>query len=278
MCMIANIDKVLTKDADATLEIEELMQALTVAYEPPTLAELAVLTQIDELQRLSDLVQKCYPVLHIRADDKVAFTEPEFRERLSEVFFGHADSSSAARRRYQGLMALRCFKYIKTSYGAAQDLDHTFDTPPDVRLGSSVVHTPMTAALVNDGEVLVVTQDDDVSRMVDSSSPATFILECRYPVRYLFQHLSEGFPDAVQELCNDDPDFWGGQSVTRDGWLADFRSLTTNFKDLNTKGMSTLHVAAGIGANDLVAILIDRNGEESSSWTNTDGMTAVSLL
>jgi hypothetical protein len=31
------------------LEIEELIQALTVAYEPPTLAELAVLTQVDDL-------------------------------------------------------------------------------------------------------------------------------------------------------------------------------------------------------------------------------------
>jgi len=86
------------------------MQALTVAYEPPTLAELAVLTQIDDLQRLTDLVQKCAPVLHIRSDDKVAFTELEFKERLSEVFFGHANYPSTARKRYQGLMALRCFK------------------------------------------------------------------------------------------------------------------------------------------------------------------------
>jgi len=252
------------------------MQALTVAYEPPTLPELAVLTQIDDLRRLADLVHKCDPVLQIRSDDKVTFTESEFKERLSEVFFEHADSSSTARKRYHGLMALRCFKYINSSYGEPEEFDHSSDATTGLRHDDSITHSPITAALVNDGEVLVVTQDDDVSRVVDSAIPATSIHGCHYPVRFLFQHLSEGFPDAVQELVDDDPDFWGGQSSTRDRWLADFRSLTTNFKDLNTHGMSTLHVAAGIGANDLVSILINRNGDNSSSWTNTDGMTAVS--
>jgi hypothetical protein len=207
----------------------------------------------------------------------VAFTELEFKERLSEVFFGHANYPSTARKRYQGLMALRCFKYIRTSYGERNESDPSPDAPTNMQLDDSISQTPMTAALVNDGEVLIVTQDDDVSRVVHSSVPATLILGCHYPVRYLFQHLSEAFSDAVQELVDDDPDFWGGQSATRDRWLADFRSLTTDFKDLNTRGMSTLHVAAGIGANDLVSILIDRNGENSSSWTNTDGMTAVSI-
>jgi hypothetical protein len=257
------------------LEHEELIQALTVAYEPLSLAELAVLTQIDDVKRLSDLVQKCSPILQIRPDDKIAFTEPEFRERLSDVFFGHSDPPSAARKRYHSLMALRCFRYIKTSYAIPAEEDSISETIVDVQGGSSTSSTTITASLINDNEVLLVAPDEDVSRIADSSILSASMLKCAYPVRYLFEHLSEGFPDAVQELFEDDPDFWGGHSTTRGRWLKDFQSLTTNFKDLNTSGMSTLHVAAGVGANDLVSLLIDRNGKESSSWTNTDGMTAV---
>jgi hypothetical protein len=205
------------------------------------------------------------------------YTEPEFRERLSELSFGHSTSPGAARKRYHSLMALRCFRYIKTSYAVPTEHDFMSETIVDVRSSSSTASTSIALSLTNDDEVLLVAPDDDVSRIADSSISTTSMLKCAYPTRYLFEHLSQGFPDAVQELSEDDPDFWGGHSTTRDRWLEDFQLLTTNFgKDLNISGMSTLHVAAGIGANDLVSILIDRNGKESSAWTNTDGMTAVS--
>jgi hypothetical protein len=268
--------QILKQDADAMLETEELIQTLTVAYEPPTLAELAVLTQIDNLQRLSALVQNCSPVVQVGSDNKVTFAKPEFKQRLEYMFFGHPDSSSVARKRYHGLMALRCFRCIKASYGVRKENDYMFEQSVDERVRSPLSPIPITASLVDDGKIIVLSQDDDVSQMVDSPISATSTLKGSYPVKYLFQHLSEGFPDAVQELFEDDPEFWGGSSAIRDRWLEDFRVLSTNFKELNTRGMSTLHVAAGIGANDLVSILIDKNGKASSSWANTDGMTAAS--
>lgn len=253
------------------------MQALVIAYEPPTLAELAVLTHINDLQRLSKLVKTCSPVVQIAPDDRVTFTERNFQHRLSHVFFGHAEPPSAKRKRYHGLMALRCFGYIKELYDAPHDVEHTLKIPDEITFSRPISTEPVTASLTNNDKVLVVAQDDDVSRLPDSTVPTSPAPRCLYPIRYLFRHLSEAFPDAVQELFDDDLDFWGGQSSIREKWLQSFCSLTTNFKDINTDGMSTLHVAAGMGANDLVSILIDRNGKVSSSWTNTDGMTAVSI-
>lgn len=254
------------------------MQALVIAYEPPTLAELAVLTQINDFQRLSLLVKNCSPVVQIAPDDRVTFTERNFQRRLSDVFFGYAKLPSATRKRYHGLMALRCFRYVKEFYGSPAHLDHISELPAEIRISSPSSTVPVTASLAKNNDVLVVSHDDDVSRLPDSTVPTSPAPRCLYPIRCLFQHLSEAFPDAVQELFDDDLDFWGGQSSIRDKWLQDFCTLTTNFKDIRTDGMSTLHVAAGIGANDLLSILIDRNGRESSSWTNTDGMTAVSNL
>lgn len=254
------------------------MQALVIAYEPPTLAELAVLTQINDLQTLSLLVKNCSPVVQIAPDDRVTFAERNFQARLSEVFFGHAELSSATKKRYHGLMALRCFRYIKEFYSVSDDDDHTSETSDEVRHSGPRPSVPVTASLADNGLVLVVAQDDDVSQLPDSTVPTSPTPRCSYPIRYLFKHLSEAFPDAVQELFDDDLDFWGGQSSIREKWLQDFSTLTTNWKDIKTSGMSTLHVAAGMGANDLVSILIDKNGEVSSSLTNADGMTAVSNI
>ena len=79
--------------------------------------------------------------------------------------------------------------------------------------------------------------EDEEIQPLSSSNP-----ECTYPIKYLFRHLSEGFPDAAQELFEDDPDFWGQTSRLRDAWLKDFQIMTTDLKDLNTNGVSALHV------------------------------------
>jgi hypothetical protein len=113
----------LSHNEDAKLEIEEVLQALTIADEHPTLADLAVLTQTDE-QQLTSLIQRCAPILHLgdsgEHQGKVICTNPEFGKRLSVVAHGHSDTSTTQKRRYHGLMALRCFKHIKTSLKPAR--------------------------------------------------------------------------------------------------------------------------------------------------------------
>lgn len=235
---------------------------MTVAYESPTLAELATLTENDQ-QRLADLVRRCSPVLRFGDTgdqrEKVLFANTEFKDRLSDVAHGHEEQQ---KRHYHGLMALRCFTYIKSSYGSSSPAAD-MDTLPDL---SSIV----IARVGNN------IKDDELE--ADTASSPASSSSCSYPIKYLIQHLGEGFPDVAQELCDDDPDFWGQSSSLRDAWLGDFRRFATGLKDLNTSGMSALHVAAGIGATELVSILVARNGASALSWTNDEGMTAVSLL
>jgi hypothetical protein len=115
-------------------------------------------------------------------------------------------------------MALRCFKYIKTSYGVPAEDDYAPEPIIDQRRGNSASLIPINTSLESNGDVLLVAPDDDVSRIADSSTSVASVLKCAYPVRYPFEHLSEGFPDAVQELFEHDPEFWGGQwSVYQEG-------------------------------------------------------------
>jgi hypothetical protein len=111
---------------------------------------------------------------------------------------------------------------------------------------------------------------------LETEGPLASTITCPYPIEYLFRHLGEGFPDVAQELCDDDPNFWGLSSGLRNAWLKEFQLLTPDLKDLKTSGMSALNVAAGIGAKELVTLLVNRNGLSALSWTSDYGMTAVS--
>ena len=270
---IADHLQILDQDEDAALEIEELMYALAIAYESLTMADLAVLTQIDDLQRLTDLVRRCSPVLRLdETCDRIVFTHPNFKEILFALFYSSADSTNSIKRRYHGLMALRCFKHIKSFDLSAKTPEPTFETFVD----ATSANVPPSATLASDGKLSTLAQEEEDSRETYAIATTPPKIDCDYPTRYLFRHLSEAFPDAVQDLCEDDPAFWTEQSVLRDGWLKDFQKLTNDLKDFKTDGMSTLHVAAGTGANDLTSILVNRC-KALSSQKNADGMTAVSL-
>lgn len=274
----ANYVQILCQDTDAALEIEELMHATTIAYEPPTLTDLAVLTQINDTQRLTNLVRRCSPVLRLsQVGDRVTFTSPEFKERLHTLFFGRSDVASPNERRYHGLMALRCFKHIKSSRTTADSQSSTPEVVIDKACQDPSPLSPMTATLGHDADVLIVTHEDDMPVDADVVTSAASTLTSQYPTRFLFRHLSEAFPDAVQELCEDDPGFWTGESVLRESWLRDLQISTTDLKGLTTQGMSVVHVAASIGAHNLVALLVNRN-QVLSSWKSADGMTAVGRI
>jgi hypothetical protein len=249
------------------------MHAITIAYESPTIADLAALTQIDDLQRLADLVRRCSPVISLdQTCNKIIFTHPDFRERLFAFFYGIADPANSKWRRYHGLMALRCFKNIKSLHSAAKTTELMSGTFVD----TTSARTMPSDTFAGDGGLPILAQEEHDSRDTYATASTSPKLDCDYPARYLFRHLSEAFPDAVQDLCEDDPAFWTGQSVLRDGWLKNFQKLTNDLKDFKTDGMSTLHVAAGIGANDLTSILLNRC-KALSSQENADGMTAVSF-
>ncbi|KAH9826336.1 Ankyrin repeat domain-containing protein 17 [Teratosphaeria destructans] len=268
------VDYAWNKNDAVRLEIEELMQVLKIAYEPPNLADLAVLTQIEGRQQLADLIRKCSPVLQIEETgefkNKVILANSEFRHRLTTLSHGQLQTLDPQARRYHGLMALRCFKYLKSSYRPRAR---------SAEVGSKLVRTStVTARIEKDAKILDLTNDDrEIEVSSDDLASSSSTIECPYPIRYLFRHLSQGFPDVVQELCDDDPDSWGRTARLRNAWLKDYQTLTADLNDVNTGGMSALHVAAAIGAKELVALLVGRNGASALSWTSDDGVTALHI-
>ncbi|KAM3415734.1 hypothetical protein BST61_g9247 [Cercospora zeina] len=225
-------ETVLSQSGDARLKVEELLQVLTIAYELPTMADLAVLTGIDDLPRLSTLIQLCTPIIELGFSGEL-----------------------------QG-------KIIQTSVKVLTSRERL------ANVATKLVRSATVNVRVNDGNVLEVTNDGDDVQSAGKSISSSTAQTCPYPIKYLFKPLSEGFPDVAHDLYEDDPDFWGQSSNLRSAWLREYQILTTDFKDLDTRGMSALHIAAGIGAKELVSILVGKNGKSALSWKSEDGMTA----
>ncbi|KAK1092022.1 hypothetical protein LTR48_005148, partial [Friedmanniomyces endolithicus] len=179
-------DTILSQNEDLTLEIDELLQTLTIAYEPPTLADLAVLTEIEDIQQLTELVRKCSPVLRIGevSEDwnKVIFGHPEFRDHLVTLYHGESEQ----RKRYHGSMAWRCFKYIENSYGHGRNGDT-----------KAMRSSSLTERIIDDSNVLVMANEDEEPDDAGTQGHAS-ALSRTYPIKYLYRHLSEGFPDVAR--------------------------------------------------------------------------------
>lgn len=222
--------------------------------------------QTDDPDRLTALISGSSPILMIgdwnEHKDRVVFGNAEFEEHLSAIINGESDQ----KQRHHGSMALRCFAHIANFYANASN---------QRALSSQMQSTATVAQLDANNELVEVANEDEDLDESSGSGLAQIDLSCTYPIKYLFRHLSEGFPDVAQELYEDDPGFWGLESKLRTWWLRDFQTLTTDLKELNVAGMSALHVAAGIGATEVVSTLLGRNGVQSLAWTNLDGLTAV---
>lgn len=250
------------------------MQAITIAHEPPTLADLAVLTGIEDVQLLSDLVNKCTPILRVEQSGenirRVTFSHAEFASHLKIKAHGHDGQSNSQKQQYHGLIAIRCFKHIRKIYRTNTGGLFSADHPTSIRRSGTI-----TSRTTSDADVLMVSNEDEESddHAAGSSSSSH---DCLYPIKYLMFHLSEAFSDVVDDLFDDDPEFWSGESAVREAWLRDFQIVTSELKGLNTKGMSAVHVAAGVEAPDLVSVLVSKCGTQSLGWISDDGLTAVS--
>lgn len=255
--------------------MEDLALALTITYEPPTLADLAVLVQSDSIEHLKSLIQKCSPFILIGSSGehrgRVVFAHAAFAKRLSSIAHGQLNPPSQQGKRHHGLMALRCFAHIKSSYQDVSPQSDRFRVAQGLtRAGSS------SARVIDNANILVMTNEED-DEAGEHTASGDSITGCSYATKYLFRHLSEGLPDVAQALYDEDPDFWGKESRVRSIWLQDFQATTSVLKDLNLSGMSALHIAAGVGAKEMVATIVRRVGTSALSWVGDEGTTAVSV-
>lgn len=278
--MLADTDQILSGNSEVRLEIEKMMNALTIAYEAPSLPELAILTSLDDVDKLQRLIRICEPIIRVETSGEqrgsVTFSHSRFLERLRDTALGGQVRIGAQKRQYHGVVALRWFQHMQTTNFSSTTEDNTSDAPAGLKRSSTVARRSNEDATV----FIVATDEDDAGKGEEIPHPRSNSI-CSYPNKYLFRHLNEAFPDASEEVRDQDPAFWSLDSALDYRWLKKFQDLIPDFRGLadiglSVRGMSALHVVAITGGAELVSVLLERKGKTTVARTSNDGMTPVS--
>ncbi|KAK3364612.1 ankyrin repeat-containing domain protein [Lasiosphaeria hispida] len=260
--------------------IKEILRTLVIAYEDPTLSELAVLAELDVNldgddsggveEKILEHIRACGPLLRVYDTDswdentgyrrvtRVTFIHPLARDALLtpelSTLIGLTDDNEKLEVKWQhGIVGLRCFSYMINELGTTEDAN------------VSLQRTEPTAEDQAEAEIDELFPEEEEEDPEDDDL-ANYALE--YPLKYWLRHGYEATPDFVETL-DIKQGFWSLDSTSRKRWWGSYAQ-----KELSSelKGMTALHVASYFGLLPLVdSLLADGHEDEIrhlDSWFN----------
>ncbi|KAK3323976.1 hypothetical protein B0T19DRAFT_427410 [Cercophora scortea] len=282
-------NKILREAGDEDIdEVKEILRVLLLTFEPVTLDELAVLSDIssDDVKRL---VCKCRPLLGI-ARDKVTFAvENKVKEHLKTNFLEQLRISNVEIQWQHGILASRCFQYIIHTFDVDDKQPRCLETgiPGELLEGGSPAHEHTTddSEAKNEPAGSKEFSDDEdrnfdkfsfvdeeeyesegdfyVDTDTEASEDNPFNLDnkalLQYPIKYWLDHAGEATPDYSERMISHDQEikFWSNNSLVRAKWVWAHENITKSTQGLVTAENSTgLHTAACLGSAGLVAALL----------------------
>jgi hypothetical protein len=283
--------QIFSSNPDKTEKLKEMLQALVITYEEPTLLELAVLAGFPEddggTAELRELVELCtsFLVLKGKPEAKVYFKNVIVKPHLLRHAHKLLGITEDEIKWLHGELALRSFLHIMERFEVSPPDEHEEGTA-DVGATAgddSASNIEGRAAESESEEESEDEDDDDEDDDEDSDSDATSDLveleftALPYMVTHWLHHASKATAEMAENLSKEE-EFWKPKSYIRGRWLDQYESLTKAYDGLDHKSMSALHVAASIGFRQLVSALM-RNGYEKEldlydSMQNTPVRTA----
>lgn len=261
-------------NADRAEDIKEMLRALVLTYEDPTLAELAVLAGLppDEhgSEELRELVAKCASFLMINGKTpKVSFKNSILKPHL----VAHADKllglSPEEIKWQHGELALRSFMHLVDRFNVPESedkpdtqarVDGNGEEPEDDESDKEPDNEDAEEEDEDQGDEEEYDSDEEES---DDGIQEPKITALPYMVKHWLHHASKATVEMAEDLSHE-TDFWSKKSVIRQRWLAQYDYLTNAFEefdDRDTSGLTGLHVAAAFGFKQLVTALM-KNGHE----------------
>jgi hypothetical protein len=285
---------------DANVEtaekIKDMLQALVLTYEDPTLVELAVLAgfQADDegTEELRDLVGRCKSFLVIKGG-KVCFKSPIVKPHLLRHAKALMNVSEEEVKWLHGELALRSFTHLM----------ERFDGPETEKEKSARTEGAASVKDEGDGEQEGAeneeegenedaeqeqqeeeqeqeeqeqeegeeeeqedddeenTDDDDSDNDGDDAEEEPEITALPYMVEHWLHHASKSTAEMAENLSLEES-FWKPDSLLRRRWLTQYEYLTKAYDELDHTSLSALHVAASVGFRQLVTALM-KNGYEN---------------
>lgn len=269
---------------------KEILRTLVIAYEDPTLEELAVLAELDlesndneeneeegedEEEKILAKVRACGPLLRVydtdswdenvgyRRETRVTFIHPLARDALltpslSKIIGLSVDQDKTEVKWQHGILGLRCFSYILKELGDGQDEMVTLE------------RTAPTAESQAEAEIdQLFPEEDQGETKPDEDDENVDMYTLSYPLKYWLRHGYEATPDFVLSL-DIKHGFWSVDSPARKRWWGSYSRKDAAYGEL--RGLTALHVAAFFGLLPLVnSLLANGHGPEIhvlDSWAN----------
>jgi len=255
--------------------IREVLRALVLTYEEPSLTELAVLTDFktdEEGQgELRKIIELCSSFLVIK-DTETSEATVCFKNDIAKPhLLSHADKllglSKEEKRWQHGELALRCFDHIVEKFTIPEKTEQANAEESAEKSEDQVQKGEDVETNAGDQESdagSTDSSDDDVSE--PETEPKAF----PYMVKHWLHHASKATSDMADDLSKEE-NFWCANSPIRRHWLAQYAELLNIH--FPTQNWTALHVAAAIGYRKLLSALID-NGYEGEltkyeeDWSN----------
>ncbi|KAF2276959.1 uncharacterized protein EI97DRAFT_304374 [Westerdykella ornata] len=277
-------------------KIKNMLQALALTFEDPTLDELTVLAGWPAdagAEELRDLVGRCKSLLVLKGD-KVCFKSPIVKPHLVRHANPLLGVTEEEIKWLHGELAWRSFSHLLDRFdkeepaaqeapegesgdGAEQD-EAKSDAAPSVtgeeeqepekddedEQEEKVEEEQEEDEEDEEDEGEDDTDDDDDDDSSVMSEPEITALP--YMVKHWLHHASKSTMELAEDLSLQES-FWKPDSIIRARWLAQYEYLTSQYEDLDYKSLSALHVAASAGFRQLVAALMD-NGYQDELHLN----------
>ncbi|KPM45162.1 hypothetical protein AK830_g1415 [Neonectria ditissima] len=265
-------------DKEGIETTKEILRTLVVAYEDPTLQELAVLAELDAdltaddaEAKILEQVRACGPLLRVydmdtwndtigyRRVTRVTFIHPLAKDALvklelrSLIGLAGEDEDDKTEIEWQhGIVGLRCFSYMLKELGGGDEDTLTLQRTAPTE--ESQASAEIDELFPEEGEE--EPEDDSVD---------VYALE--YPLKYWLRHGYKATPDFVDTL-DIKHRFWSLDSSARKRWWGSYSSKEY---DGELKKMTALHIAAFFGLLPLVdSLLADGHADEINSLDSWD--------
>ena len=271
--------QVLKAESDNVDWVKEILRALILVYEPPTLEELGVLTEIPaddrenpSTNRLLDAVEDCGPLIKLieLEGGVLTSTREDLDPSALRVTFLHSDAREYLQNRAEellglgseekkwehGVLALRCFTNVLKGMSIPKDLDDELDDSQKPVADADQTEAPEQPA--------------------DERKEEEHVETLEYSLTYWLRHARDATVDIVDDL-NLDEAFWQISSDLRMGWWEKYTDANPGYSGLHD--MTALHIAAFFGMTALVRALLQYGHEkEMSMWDSWDNTPVRSIL
>ncbi|KAK1974060.1 hypothetical protein LZ30DRAFT_827679 [Colletotrichum cereale] len=239
--------------------LKNLLGALALAFRPPTIEELSVLSGIGDQARVRMLVERCKPMVQQVApnDETQGF---EFSNSSLKVDFlwesdeglNSEDEKQPLVQRFHGMLAWRCF----TSMEATQDLPSPTTTAREIETAESA--------------------GNSLAKVLPTTT--TTAKRTAYPWEFWMQHAIRGKKQLAEDLVRELEGFWSSTSPLRETWLKSHPPKTpSTSSSISHEGMTALHAAAVFGYNELVWELMSKGHKQELIMFNGDGYTPLHI-